>query len=144
MSQRSVELSSRYVAVAVGIPVVEEIDDPWHGLAQDPTQLSERAGLITWGAFGSMWEHVWEHEANFSALFFAREENRVLVSWPRRAPRRRRLVIKSQPRTGHTVGTRHGHPDCAIRLDVPPLALTTNLLSSLLSSLLTLGLAAHC
>ena len=39
---------------------------------------------------------------------------------PRRAPRRRRLVIKSQPRTGHTVGTRHGHPDCAIRLDVPP------------------------
>ena len=86
MSQRSVELSSRYVAVAVGIPVVEEIDDPWHGLAQDPTQLSERAGLITWGAFGSMWEHVWEHEANFSALFFAREENRVLVS-TRAAPR---------------------------------------------------------
>ena len=35
-----------------------------------------------------MWEHVWEHEANFSALFFAREENRVLVSCARRAARR--------------------------------------------------------
>ena len=32
-----------------------------------------------------MWEHVWEHEANFSALFFAREENRVFSS---RAARR--------------------------------------------------------
>ena len=35
-----------------------------------------------------MWEHVWEHEANFSALFFAREENRVLDSCARRAARR--------------------------------------------------------